>query len=443
MNSKSLQDWLKDNFNIDVKTPEIREHNKILELSLTQKEFFLLEPLFNRNSENTNPEKSLGIYWDYKNISEGKISLKSFYYVGYWWLESKEGEVFIKVAPKLFNGGYEVDFVSILSELQQDPEVAKELFNKLNSRKIFGVNLSAKPIPIEKNDKIFTVFVILNFLWIVEKIAKKGLKKGYVRVSQNLKNQIKGKILIKETLQRNFMKGIHTTVVCSFENYTFDCIENRLIKTALWKINQFLNSMGGRHLKLPEVESKIGFLLNSFKGIQFINPDKRIFKNLKQSVFYKEYTLALELAKMIFQSLGFDPFTPIKEKSIFVIPYYINMALLFELYVYKKLRERYEHVFYQKKIERYIPDFLVKDRYRGSFIADAKYKNQIDKEDLKQVAFYGRLREAKNILGYAAKEETSIKIILPTVGRACEEQDYSSLTNVRIKYIPIPTRKFE
>jgi 5-methylcytosine-specific restriction endonuclease McrBC regulatory subunit McrC len=236
------------------------------------------------------------------------------------------------------------------------------------------------------------------------------------------------------------MKGIHTTVVCSFNSYTFDCIENRLIKTALWKIHQFINSLEGRYLKSPELESKIGFLLNSFNGIQIINPDKRLFKNLKQSVFYKEYTLALELAKIIFQSLGFDPFSPIKEKSFFVVPYYINMALLFELYVYKKLRERYEQVFYQKKIERYIPDFLVKDRYRGSFIADAKYKNKIDKEDLKQVSFYGRLRETKNLLGYAEKEETSLKIILPTIGKECKEQDYSLLTNVRIKYIPIPTR---
>ncbi len=439
MKPKSLQNWLKENLNLNPEVKDIREHSKILNIDFNQKIFLEIKNLFN-NSSDIKPEKSLGLYWDYSQISEEKISLRSFYYIGYWWLHSKEGEVFIKVVPKLFDENKEINFMKVLGEIQEDPEVSKELFQQLDNRQIFGIKLDAPTIPtFAQMDTNFTIFVILNFLWIVKKLVHKGLKKDYLRISQNLNNCIKGKILIKENLQKNFLKGITNKVTCNFNSYTIDCVENRLIKTALWKIKQFINSRNGQFLKNPSLDSTLGFLLKSFEKVNLILPEKNFFDNLKLSIFYKEYKLALELAKIIFHALGFN-LLPLQETktNFFVIPYYINMALLFELYVYKKLREKYKNVFYQYKIGKYQPDFLILDNEKGKFIADAKYKINPSPDDWKQLSFYSRLRKIKELFRINKEKEIPAFLIFPTV---TEEKEVSEklLTNIKKLYISIPT----
>ncbi|MEI0496471.1 restriction endonuclease, partial [Brachyspira intermedia] len=81
-------------------------------------------------------------------------------------------------------------------------------------------------------------------------------------------------------------------------------------------------------------------------------------------------------------------------------PFYINMSLLFEKYVYSLLKEKLKNtensILYQKSYlnGRFIPDFIIKGK-DYNYIADSKYKeiyiNHYDKNDIMQLSGYSRI----------------------------------------------------
>jgi hypothetical protein len=78
----------------------------------------------------SNPNKSLGLYWELSNLNDKPFSLKAFYYVGYWWV-SKEEKVYVRVAPKR-DKNKSIDFLAVLKELFEDDEILQWIYEHLD-----------------------------------------------------------------------------------------------------------------------------------------------------------------------------------------------------------------------------------------------------------------------------------------------------------------------
>jgi len=335
---------------------------------------------------NLNEEKEkkyLGIKRLYNN------KLKANYYIGICWI----GNTIVEVSPKEIEGK-KIDFFKIFLQCVEKPKLQAKL---KETYKIFN----DQPI-VKTGDDKSSVFVYIHFLYVLKNILQKGLKKDYIKKTENLTSKIKGKISIKNTIKNNFFKNIFHKTYCSYNEYSYNCLENRILKTAFLQCGKLIANTD--KLLLKDILILYKTLKFSFEDIEPIeNLTKKEFMEIKNSSFFTEYKDALDLAQMIFEKVGFSLMIKDEEKNIF--PYYINMPEIFEKYVELKLIE--SNITYIDGNEEEIaswnmrPDFILLEK---KAILDAKYKyfdSKTDliaklKEDFKQLALYKLDKTTRN-----------------------------------------------
>ncbi|RYX99905.1 hypothetical protein EON78_02375, partial [bacterium] len=190
-------------------------------------------------------------------ISEKEVVLKSDYFVGIDWLTNDR---FIHVEPKLnieISKSFEtissigdddiseedirnyekeaeknakdgiareVDVIAMLLEIMSHKEVAKY------TDKLLLIDWKALEIPINQKQDLLTPFLVVKFLKLLQDIVRKGLKKSYYKVTENLNNRVKGKILIGQQIKQNVFKNRLISTVCEYQVFGEDSIENRFLK---------------------------------------------------------------------------------------------------------------------------------------------------------------------------------------------------------------------
>ena len=388
----------------------------------------------------------LGLHFEKKN---DELVLKSSYFIGYVWLERKKS--YISITPKKTKDGRVADFVKMFSDCINNSYVATHLGD---TYKIFT---QQPKIEIDKNNDIITPFIIINFINILHKITKQGLKKGYIRETKNLSSKIKGRIFINQTIKSNHFKSKLEKTVCDYQKYTINCIENQILKTALIQSLKYLAFIDNEQLV-----SKIKSILHSFKLVDTKEVFAKDFTKIKLSSIFFDYKEALNLAKLIFNQLGYSLQTKRQEEKIKVPPFYINMPELFERYVEILLRKTYStnvipgYSNTSRDKNSYLwglrPDFIIKEQ---NIIVDAKYKywfinpaSENLKDDLQQLSLYGRIEKLKKDIGTEKNNEPVILFVYPTTGKNNEKEIkienselIEDLTNIYKMGIEIPYKR--
>lgn len=365
----------------------VKEHEKVIS-DFTEEQIKKLNKFFNEEEPTF-----LGLHSEIENYLP---IIKSYYYIGYRWLDEN---TYINIVPKK-----ETDFLSMFMECLEDEIVSKKLDK---TYKIFF----DEPW-IELNDKIddLNTFLVIHFLYLLKKITQKGLKKGYIKVTNNLTSKVKGKILIKQTIKHNHFKNRLDKTICNYQIFTINCIENQILKTALLQCSKYVKLLNDENITKLFKQN-----LNAFELVDTKEIFDSDFSKIKHSPFYKEYKESLNLAKMIFKKFGFS--LQNNDKLLNKIPpYYINMAELFERYVEVKLRKN--NISYvdgnQKSYTWQMrPDFLLTDK---KIILDAKYKFWYEneekdyfKDDYKQLSLYSRDKKIRKDL--QVDENKIIKLV--------------------------------
>jgi hypothetical protein len=298
------------------------------------------------------------------------------YFIGVDWL--LESEIAIMVEPKI----NDLDYLKMFMECFNHEEISKDL------NRIYKIHFNKKAVQLNSNKFEITPLLIIHFLNTINQIVKRGLKKDYIRVENNLQSKIKGKIVFNRSLRLNNFKGRKDRNFCSYQEYSIDCIENQILKKAL----NFVDSYLKKHFKHEQkLLNSLNYCLSAFSGISEIVEISRI-KKFKINPLFKEYREALSLAKMIFQRFSYSINEVNKNSENSVPPFHIDMSLLFELFVFSKLRSKYGKVIlYQSKGKYGYTDFLKTDE---KIIIDAKYKPKYNEEygieDIRQLSGYSR-----------------------------------------------------
>lgn len=390
---------------------------------------------FQNEYENENP-KYLGLHQELEN---GTLAFYTHYFIGYRWLNKK---TYLHVKPKEHNGKY-ADYLFMFLKCLKNPIVSKKM------NKTYEIFFNERWIKIDKEDDILTPFLVFHFLELVRKISQKGLKKGYVNITKNLTSKIKGKILVNNTTRTNHFKSRYDKTVCSYQDFTANCLENQILKTALLQCSKHLYTINNKYTKHLLMQN-----LSKFELVDKIEVYENDFSKIKLSAFYKDYKEALQIAKMIFKRFGFSLNSIKNEKNYKIPPFYINMPELFERYVEVKLRERYSNLIDANRDIKGVafgmrPDFLLKEK---QMIIDAKYKywfendTNIDfKEDFSQLSLYGREKKIKKIIN--SDSEIKLVFLYPREAKCLfnleniqdyQEDKFSQIYKIGIE---IPTKK--
>ena len=370
-----------------------KQENSLLDLSEEQK-VLLQQQNFTQYFKRSKNDNQLCFDIQF-NEEEEDYRLNSSYIVGVNWIV--KGKLPIYVKPKLNNDITEVDYLSMLFEALKEAENIDHLDN------LYTIDFNAPLIKIEQQQDILSPLLILEFLTILKQIVKKGLKKSYYDVTKNLNTRVKGKILVNATVKNNHTKSKMHYNYCKYQEFGYNSIENRLLKRTL----EFAKAVISNHKSLSSESTKqlINYINPAFSNVSSDISLKEV-TNLKHNPFFKEYKSAVQISKIILKRFSYN-ISQVSETKYKTPPFWIDMPKLFELYLFKKLKEVFplrNEVIYHEKFHSLEPDILLNSKDNMfKVIVDAKYKPRYEKgsvshDDAAQVSGYGRLKSIRKEL---------------------------------------------
>lgn len=374
---------------------EIREQRDSEQFTVDCNKRTALINILNSDDYDPNkPEKLLGVDW----CDRKQTKIRAKYFIGLKWI--KERDSFLYVKPKINN----LDFMTMFMHCFDNDcrDVSSEL------GKIYGIDLNAAPIKIDTEESILTPMLIVHFLKLTERIIRKGLKFNYIQREENLNSKIKGKVLLNHTLKRNYSTGRTDRTVCRYQDYSIDCIENRILKKTLLFINRFINIYNDISCS-SDLKKMTTYCLGAMLTIDDELPLQMI-KQFKINPLYKEYSEALKVAQLILKRFSYDIEQIDKESEKSLPPFWIDMSLLFELYVYSKLKSAYKD-----QIDHHVStygneiDFV---KYDEKLIIDAKYiplwEDKVHHDNVRQLSGYARNIALREKITNNKGDETTI-----------------------------------
>jgi len=354
-------------------------------------------------------------------INNKDRKIQTNYYIGTDWLNS---ELAIYVEPKLNNNSdHQTDYLLMLFSALKHSEISKYTDD------LFEIKWDEKPIEITQQQDLLTPLLVVQFLRVVQEIVRKGLKKSYYRVEQNLYGRVKGKILVGQTIKQNLLKNKHLNTYCTFDEFGVNGLENRLLKKALVFVRRYLPA-----LKIPGSEKYIkGMFDYIMPAFDFVSEEVNLndIKHSKTNAFYKEYAEGIRLAKLILKRFGYN-ISNTQQTTILTPPFWIDMSKLYELYVLGLLKDRFEkEVSYHFTTNYQELDYLINSK-DYQMVVDAKYKIRYkegyDKDDIRQISGYARMKSVYRSLGKKENETIDCLIIYPD-----QEGGHENLNEVNLK----------
>ena len=297
------------------------------------------------------------------------------YFVGLDWIA--KDELAVQVLPKM-NDGFEVDYLRMLHEALSEP------VNFDHLQDLITIRFDQPSILIDQQHDWLSLFLITMFIHLLQKIVRKGLKRSFYLVEENLHNKVKGRISVGRTVKLQLMKGHVTDNVCQYQVYDVDTPENRVLKKAL------------------------RFCMKQLESYQKAFDTKVVMDRARYCLPYFE-RVSDDVSIKAIQSCKCNP--------VFKDYAQIDMSKLFELYVFQRLREVFterNEVRYHLKANYQELDYLLQPHsWAEPYVIDAKYKprykdGSISKEDAREVAGYARLSKIYRLLGL--NEETALPI---------------------------------
>lgn len=359
----------------------------------------------------------------HSDIESQKHYISNSYYIGVDWLVEKEHAIYVE--PKLNRESNEqTDYLKMLFSALKHPEVAK------HTNDLFEIKWDKPAIKIDQKQDLLTPLLVVQFLRLVHRIVQKGLKKSYYKVEQNLYSRVKGKVLVSKTIKQNILKNKSLNTICSFDEFGYNSIENRLLKKALVFVQRYLPSL--KNLKADEYSSSMFNYINP--AFEFVSDEVNLHevKHVKTNIFYKEYDDAIRLAKMILKRFGYNIHNTENKGPMSTPPFWIDMSKLFELYILGLLIDKHgiQYIDYQFHGEGTYLDYLL-TKPGEMMIIDAKYKPSIQEaakiDDIRQLSGYARDVKVYEAFGITQHEQ-QIKTVLPCMfiypSREGEKNDY-------------------
>ncbi|MCA4809605.1 restriction endonuclease [Empedobacter stercoris] len=326
------------------------------------------------------------------------------------------------------NQQFELNYLEMLLQVTSVTESSFEVKN------LVQIDWNSKQIEIEQKDDKLTPFLIIRFLQTLKSIVRKGLKKSYYKVQENLNNRVKGKILVGQNIKQNVFKNRLTTTFCEYQVFGEDHIENRFLK----KVLQFVISYVENNKELLNqnyqiIQETINYCRPAFELISNDLKENEI-KHLKHNPFYKDYKDALEIGSYILKKFAYN-ITKTSNSKVLTPPFWIDMPRLFELYVYSRMivsnSEFKKEIHYQFSTYGNALDILVSSP-NYQMVIDAKYKLKYKRghlhEDIRQVAGYARLNKVRKKLNIEDDKTINCLIIYPDMENGIDD---FSLDNIQ------------
>lgn len=357
-------------------------------------------------------------------------------------------DIIIKIEPKFNDDNVKVDILQMLNECLKDSEV---YFHLLGCYKIF---YNEKPINIEnKLCSSLYLFIVQMFIKSIQETVKNGLYKSFYKEENILKGKVKGKLLIKDTINIHLKENVKLKNKCIYETHDINNLENQILKYALKKAEIYALT----NKQAQNLYNEICMLKEKFNTVDNKVIKEIDFHKINRKIIHKGYKESLKLAYEVIKILDKNIYNNGRVNQVY--PFYIDMPELFERYCEVKLRKAIPENILKpgyKKGDRgsktatksLRPDFIIEknDIIKSPYILDSKYsikykyiekQNDNEKEitekigeikpHLQQLSLYARVNQIKAKAGAENSSNINLCILYPVVNNEAEEYDFEKL----------------
>lgn len=365
-------------------------------------------------------ERNFGIH-----LYNGK--LWSSGYVGVGRLYNKNGRPICTAGREhvaIMRSQYNIDPWVMLEKVMTDTEYddyIKEL--EKGKKYLFKIFYDQPVIKLDQDVHCDSdILYALSFINQAYSLCKKGIKNKMVKHEENLVCKVKGRIDVRKNIRINTCNGRNDRFYCKYIDFTIDTIENRILKATLIKCKRILEE---KFTINSEIMSRLFFCMGSLKAVKTVTIRTRDFNNANTSGLYTYYKPLMKQAKAIlsqkYNKYVADDGNSVS-RSVYVIPYMINMEAVFEFYARRIFKEsldknnyyleKYSKRLYLQRgasavaggktdihlMQYCIPDIIVCDKNTNApvLVMDAKYKDdsRSNREDSHQLLSYTLLTGA-------------------------------------------------
>lgn len=193
---------------------------------------------------------------------------------------------------------------------------------------------------ITKDNKMLTY---ISFIHLVLNSTKRGLMSKMVKKSENLTGKVRGKIDVKYQISKNIMRGRKDRIYCKYSEKSVDILENQILKYALAIISD--SKIAG----LKNLQRSINILKRRFSAVSDRKVTPAEIDRIILPSMYQSYKPMFQLAKVIISDISMYTTGNGSKKGL--VPYAINMPLLFECYVRTIIKEKIEEINNDKNIK--------------------------------------------------------------------------------------------
>ena len=225
---------------------------------------------------------------------DGVLSISTSYFIGLSWII--EGKVAIRVLPKMNVDSKEIDVIRMLHDALQNLDDMKFLEDLLY------IDFDKPFIQVPKQSDFLTIFLISEFLNVVNSIVRGGLKKSYYTVEDNLHSTVKGKVLLKPTIRNIINGGSKADNYCRYQEFGIDTEENRILKKALTLSSRILLEYKTA-VDISSQEKLVARLIPAFNNVSNDISISKI-KRFHISPLFSNYREGLRLAHLILLRFG-------------------------------------------------------------------------------------------------------------------------------------------
>lgn len=224
------------------------------------------------------------------------------------------------VQPRSTVGSFTTPRLRVLIRPKFD--VTRVLHLMLNGR---GIRIALETTELGQREEFTEGFVAL-FLNLLRRRLRRGLLMGYVTLDESL-TTIRGRIRTADQLRRRF--ALPLPVEVTYDDYSADITENRLLKAALRKLADL-------RLPSPLLRSRIAETLAAFDVVRDVPLRHDRLPTVHYTRLNEPYRSVLQLAAMILETTAIDLQTGQRTTSSFLV----DMNSVFEDFVFESLRRR-------------------------------------------------------------------------------------------------------
>ncbi len=269
--------------------------------------------------------------------------------------------------------------------------------------------------------------IVPAFVRHTERAIRRGLRQHY-RVEEAALHAVRGRIAFGEQVRRRY--GIPLPVEVTYDDFTEDIEENRLLHTAIHLLSRV-------PIRSDRWRRELGGLRPAFAAVGVGSYRRGAVPEITYSRLNEHYKPAVELARLIIDSTSFE----LRHGEVAATSFMINMNEVFERFLRTALRDTLrlpEREWPDRGRRRrltldqggridLIPDLMWRSRIEGTptFVGDAKYK-RIEPDGFKHADIYQMLAYCvatdlpSGLLVYTADEHEPHRYAIKHAGKTIE-----------------------